>query len=95
MIIPFTFVCGIMMYAWIGIQTPGSLYAFGILYGCGAAGIQSMYPATLASLTSDLSKAGVRMGMSFSVVSFASLTGAPLAGVLMQINGGNYLYAQR
>ncbi len=83
------------MYAWAGVKSPGSLYAFGIVYGCGAAGIQSMYPATLASLTSDLSKAGVRMGMSFSVVSFACLTGAPLAGALIQRNDGNYLYAQR
>ncbi|EMC95617.1 hypothetical protein BAUCODRAFT_70871 [Baudoinia panamericana UAMH 10762] len=94
LILPFTFVCGIMMFAWIGVDSPGTLYVFALLYGPGAAGIQSMYPATLASLTSDMSKAGVRMGMSFTVVSFASLTGPPLAGALIQYHGGNYLYAQ-
>lgn len=34
------------------------------------------------------------MGMGFSVVSFAVLTGPPLAGALIQKNNGNYLYAQ-
>lgn len=93
-IVPFTFVCAIMMYGWIGVNSPGTLYVFAAIYGCGSAGIQSMFPATLASLTSDLSKAGVRMGMGFTVVSFASLTGAPLAGALIQRNNGDYLYAQ-
>jgi len=93
-ILPFAFLCGIMMYAWIGVRSPGGLYTFATLYGAGSAGIQSMYPATLSSLTSDLSKAGVRMGMSFSIVSFACLTGAPLAGALIESQGGDYLYAQ-
>ena len=55
---------------------------------------ESLFPATLASLTSDLKKAGVRMGMVFSVVGFACLTGPPLAGALIQKRQGSYLYAQ-
>lgn len=34
------------------------------------------------------------MGMVFSVVSFAALTGPPLAGALLQKDRGAYLYAQ-
>ena len=34
------------------------------------------------------------MGMVFSVVSFAGLTGPPLAGALIQKREGSYLYAQ-
>jgi MFS family permease len=93
-IVPFTFVCSVMMFAWIGVKSLPKLYVFAAIYGCGSAGIQSMYPATLASLTSDLSKAGTRMGMGFTLVSFACLTGAPLAGALIERNGGDYLYAQ-
>ena len=92
-LLPWVFLCGIMMFAWIGIHTPGTLYVFAAIYGAGSAGIQSMWPATLASLSSDLSKAGVRLGMGFSVVSFASLTGPPLAGALIQYRDGDYLYA--
>ncbi|KAK5107280.1 hypothetical protein LTR62_001409 [Meristemomyces frigidus] len=92
-LLPWVFLCSIMMFAWIGVQTPTSLYAFAAIYGAGSAGIQSVWPATLASLTEDLSKAGIRMGMGFSLVSFACLTGPPLAGALIEAKDGDYLYA--
>jgi MFS family permease len=92
-LLPWVFLCGILMFGWIGVRSPASLYVFAAIYGSGSAGIQSVWPATLASLTSDLSKAGIRMGMGFSVVSFASLTGPPLAGALIQMRDGDYLYA--
>jgi MFS family permease len=70
------------------------LVAFSVVYGLFASSIQALFPATLSSLTIDLKKAGVRMGMVFSVVSLASLTGPPLAGALIQKNEGRYLHAQ-
>ncbi|KAI4134078.1 MAG: hypothetical protein LQ341_006085 [Variospora aurantia] len=79
-LIPFVFISG--------------LTAFSVVYGLFAAGIQSLFPATTSSLTTDMKKAGVRMGMVFSIVSLASLTGSPLAGALIQERGGSYLYAQ-
>ncbi|KAF2835120.1 MFS general substrate transporter [Patellaria atrata CBS 101060] len=93
-IIPFAFGSGILIFAWPGVNSRGGLYAFSVVYGLFAAGIQSMFPATLSSLTTDLKKAGVRMGMGFSIVSVASLTGPPLAGALIQNNHGSYLQAQ-
>ncbi|KAK3114055.1 hypothetical protein LTR53_007986 [Teratosphaeriaceae sp. CCFEE 6253] len=92
-LLPFVFLCGIMMYGWIGIHRPATLYDFAAIYGSGSAGIQSMWPAALASLNTDISKTGVRMGMGFSLVSFACLTGPPLAGALIQQKDGDYLYA--
>ena len=53
-----------------------------------------MFPPSLGSLTDDLSKMGVRMGMAFAVCGIALLIGQPLAGVLIQAHGGGYLYAQ-
>ncbi|KAG9666824.1 MFS monocarboxylate transporter-like protein, partial [Aureobasidium melanogenum] len=91
---PFTLVCGVMMYAWTGIHTKASLFVFAAIYGSGSAGLQSMFPAGLSSLTTDLKKTGVRMGMGFSVVSFACLTGPPLAGALISHDHGHYLPAQ-
>jgi hypothetical protein len=37
---------------------------------------------------------GTRMGMVFTIVSFAVLTGPPIAGQLIQKKGGGYEYAQ-
>jgi MFS family permease len=94
MLLPFTAISGIMMYAWIGVHSRATLFVFAAIYGSGSAGLQSMFPAGLSSLTEDLKKAGVRMGMGFTIVSFACLTGPPLAGALIQMNDGDFLYAQ-
>jgi len=91
-LIPFAFLCSIMMFAWIGIHSLGALYCFAAMYGSGSAVIQSLWPACIGKLcaTQDLKKAGVRMGMAFTIVSFSSFTGPPLAGALIQSQGGSY-----
>ena len=93
-LIPFTFAASLLLYCWAAVSSKGGLVAFAVIYGLFGAGIQSLFPATLTSLTTDLKKTGVRMGMVFSVVSFASLTGPPLAGALIQKDKGDYLYGQ-
>ncbi|MCJ1457028.1 hypothetical protein MMC28_007394 [Mycoblastus sanguinarius] len=93
-LIPFVFVSGLLLYCWAAVSSKGGLVGFAVVYGLFAAGIQALFPATTSSLTTDLKKAGVRMGMIFSVVSFACLTGPPLAGALIQRRDGGYLYAQ-
>ena len=93
-LIPFTLISGVLLYTWAAVSSRGGLIAFAAIYGIFAAGIQSLFPATASSLTKDLNKMGVRIGMVFTLVSFASLTGAPLAGALIERKGGDYLYAQ-
>ncbi|KAK2795011.1 hypothetical protein FQN52_006891 [Onygenales sp. PD_12] len=93
-LIPCTSVASILLFGWIGIKKVNELYAFACLYGFFAGGLQSLFPATVSSLTPDLNKTGVRFGMILSIVSFASLTGSPIAGALIQQRGGDYLYAQ-
>ncbi|KAG9853003.1 MFS monocarboxylate transporter-like protein, partial [Aureobasidium melanogenum] len=92
--LPFTLVCGVMMYGWTGIHSKASLFVFAAIYGSGSAGLQSMFPAGLSSLTTDPKKTGVQMGMGFTIVSFACLTGPPLAGALISHDHGHYLPAQ-
>ncbi|KAL6709656.1 hypothetical protein ACN47E_001084 [Coniothyrium glycines] len=94
-LIPFAFCAGIMMFGWIGIRSVGALYAFAVIYGSASAVIQALWPACISSMNrhQDLKKTGVRMGMAFTIVSFSSFTGPPLAGALIQVHGGNYTYA--
>ena len=93
-IIPFTFSAAVLLYCWAAVTSSAGLIIFAVVYGIFGSGIQSLFPATLSSLTEDLRRVGVRIGMTFTVVSFASLTGPPLAGALIERHGGNYLYAQ-
>jgi predicted MFS family arabinose efflux permease len=93
-IIPVVLLSSTLCFCWIAVDSRGSLYAWTVVYGLVGAAIQSLFPATLSSLTSDLRMQGTRMGMVFSIVSFAVLTGPPIAGQLIQRKGGEYTYAQ-
>lgn len=91
---PVAFLSGVLLYTWAGVHSLQTLFVFCVIYGFFAAGVQSLFPAACASLTTDLKKMGVRTGMCFTVVSIACLTGPPLAGALIQRNDGGFLYAQ-
>lgn len=55
----------ICAWSMIAVTSRGGLYAWTVVYGIVGNGLQAMFPATLSSLTTDLKKAGVRMGMIF------------------------------
>ena len=92
--IPFAAIAALLLYCWMAVTSLTGLWAFAAFYGLFAAGIQSLFPATSTSLTTDPKRTGVRMGMVFSVASFAALTGPPIAGALVSIGEGRYVYAQ-
>ena len=83
-----------MLYAWIAVNSRGGMYAFAVIYGLATGATQGIFVGSLASLTKDLSKTGTRFGMVCSILAFASLTGPPIAGGLIQSENGKYLGAQ-
>ncbi|KAI8631700.1 MFS general substrate transporter [Xylariaceae sp. FL1651] len=85
---------GVLLFGWAGVHDEGGQIAFAVVYGIVASGVQSMFAVALSSLTKDLSKVGTRNGMCFTIVSISTLIGPPIAGVLIQRDGGSYLYAQ-
>ncbi|KAI4211284.1 MAG: hypothetical protein LQ351_005968 [Letrouitia transgressa] len=93
-LLPCVFFSGIMLLFWIGVRDVTGLFIFTAIYGFWANAVQTLFPSTLSSLTTDLTKMGVRVGMVFTIVSIACLTGPPIAGALMQADGGKFLYAQ-
>ncbi|KAJ6145872.1 hypothetical protein N7497_007854 [Penicillium chrysogenum] len=94
LLIPFSFATALVGYCWAAVNGMSGLWTFAAFYGLFAAGIQSLFPATLSTLTTDMKKIGVRMGMVLSVVAVAALIGSPIAGELVVRGNGNYLYAQ-
>lgn len=92
-IIPLTLGASLMMFCWTAVHSTPGLYVLAVLYGTFSKGVQGLWPSTLSSLTPDLSRTGVRIGMGFTIVSFACLTGPPLDGALIaKFNG--YIGAQ-
>ncbi|CAG8972029.1 hypothetical protein HYALB_00004893 [Hymenoscyphus albidus] len=92
--IPTATAVAIVLYCWTGVGNSHSgLYVYAAFHGLVASSIQSLFAVSLAALTTDLSNLGTRMGMVFSVA-FASLTGSPIAGALIDRSEGEYLGAQ-
>ncbi len=83
-----------MLYFWIAVQSRDAMYAFAVVYDLATGATQGMFRGSLMSLTMDLSKTGTRIGMVCSILAFASLTGPPIAGGLIQNDKGGYLSAQ-
>jgi MFS family permease len=92
--IPCSAISALLVFSWIAVGSPAGLYGWAVIYGISAGGIQSLFNAALSSLTTDPRKAGVRMGMVFTIVSFAVLTGPPIAGAAVNAAGGGYTGAQ-
>ncbi|KAI8966312.1 MFS general substrate transporter [Daldinia sp. FL1419] len=93
-LVPLAISASALYFGWIGIRDPGALYAFAVLSGIINGGVQTIAMAGLPSLTKDLSKVGTRSGMIMTVGSFACLTGPPIAGALIDVADGRYLYMQ-
>ncbi|KAF2084030.1 MFS general substrate transporter [Saccharata proteae CBS 121410] len=89
-----TAIAGIVMYCWSAVSSLTSLEIWAAFYGFFGSGLQGLFGAALAGLTTDLRKMGVRMGMVLSIGSVAALTGSPIAGALIQHDGGSYIGMQ-
>jgi predicted MFS family arabinose efflux permease len=92
--VPTAGIAAICVFSWMAVKDSTGLYIWCAFYGMTAGGIQSLFPAGLGSLTTDVRKAGVRMGMVFTIVSFATLAGPPIAGAIITASGGSYYGAQ-
>ena len=93
-LIPCAFFVGVLLYSWIAVSNLSGLYALTGIYGFWANAVQTLFPSTLSGLTTDLTKMGVRVGMVFTIISVACLTGPPIAGALIQAQRGLFLGAQ-
>jgi predicted MFS family arabinose efflux permease len=92
--VPVMFFAGVLLFVWIAVDSVAGVTVFTIFYGFFGAGVQSLLQAGLASLVTDPKKAGIRIGMGFSVVGIASLMGSPIGGALIERASGVYLHAQ-
>lgn len=94
MMIPFTFACMVLAFAWIGIQNVPGIIVFSALYGLCSGTYVSLPPATVATLTRDLHHVGTRLGMCFMCGAFGILIGNPIAGTLVNPEAKSFWKAQ-
>jgi len=93
-LIPCTFACGVLAFAWVAVDETGCLLAFAILYGFFSGTFVSLPPSAIVSLSDDLDKVGTRLGMSFSISGVGLLIGSPVGGALLNLDTGHFVRAQ-
>ncbi|KAF3941719.1 hypothetical protein ABW19_dt0206988 [Dactylella cylindrospora] len=86
--IPAMIISAILILCWLPMKTFSSLICFVVLYGFFSGVFISLPPASVASITPDVTYFGVRMGMMFSIASVGTLTGTPISGALIHAQGG-------
>ncbi|KAJ6501019.1 MFS general substrate transporter [Mycena vitilis] len=82
-ILPLTFISGIMAFAFLGAKSDAGIIVFAILYGFFSGGFISLSVPTSASFSRSVGEIGSRVGMMSVVCSFTLLTGNPISGALL------------
>jgi MFS family permease len=93
-VLPISWTLIITTWCWIAVRSSGGLYAWVVVYGMNVSALQCLIPPICASLTKDMRMIGTRLGMIFSLMGFAGLSGPPIGGAIQQAMGGRYLGAQ-
>ena len=83
----------LVLALWIPGTSNAAIIVFAILYGFASGSFVAMVAALVAQV-SDIRQIGVRNGTNFFVVSWAALTGSPIAGALIAHNNGGYIGVQ-
>lgn len=94
MLVPTLLIFSIIAYCWAAVDSVPGFYVFTCFYGLTSAAFQCLIPTTVASMTKDLNMVGTRLGMAFSCMSFAALTGPPLGGAIQASTGGSFIGSQ-
>ncbi|KAH8424992.1 putative oxalate/formate antiporter [Aspergillus melleus] len=86
-----TVICGVLTLAlWYKAgQNQAAIIAYSVLFGFWSGAAISLTPVCISQVcrTEDYGK---RNGTTFTLVSFATLTGIPIAGAIQERNGGDY-----
>ncbi|KAH8102288.1 major facilitator superfamily domain-containing protein [Cristinia sonorae] len=82
-LIPSILSAAAMLFAVFGVRTAAGVIIEGLLFGFFSGAYVSLIPPLLATLSRDMNELGFRMGLAFTAVGFAMLTGNPIAGALL------------
>ncbi|GAA5934505.1 uncharacterized protein JCM15063_004595 [Sporobolomyces koalae] len=84
---------GFLIFAWIGLlKTKAGTIVFCLVFGFFQGTFVSLLPASVASLTDDMSSIGIRLAMNFLVQSPFALVGTPMSGGIISSYPGQKGY---
>lgn len=84
----------VVFAAWIPAKTNADVLVFAALYGFSSGAYVSIIGTLTAEITKDMSKIGLRNGLTFCIISIAALIGTPIGGQLLNADDGKFLGLQ-
>ncbi|KAL9058254.1 MAG: hypothetical protein Q9162_001853 [Coniocarpon cinnabarinum] len=88
------FISGVLSLAWLGIHDLGGYAVYCTLYGLFSGALIALPPSIFPSVCERTEVQGTWMGMAWATTSLASLTGAPIAGSLVNLDAADMTGAQ-
>lgn len=86
---------GVAILAWMAVRTHRGMFIWATIYGLLVNCTLSQLPALNAYFgAKDPQNSGTRVGMIMSINSIPLLTGPYIAGKLIDVGGGSFMYAQ-
>jgi MFS family permease len=77
-----------LIFAWPHVLNLGGLIVFALVYGFFSGAFISLPPATIGSVTKDMSQFGARLGLAVTINGFGLLSGPPIAGAIISSKSG-------
>lgn len=91
---PAVAVSALLVLVWIPVHSLGALIVLCLLYGFFSGAILALPAPSIASMTTDMTTIGGRIGVLFIAMSLSSLIGAPVTGAIVQAQNGSFVGAQ-
>jgi len=86
-LIPSTFISGILTYAWPFATSEGGFVAIAIVYGIASGVYVSLLPAPVMAMGSP-HDVGLRIGLGWTVLALGAVAGPPISGAIFTVTGG-------
>ncbi|KAF1814751.1 MFS general substrate transporter [Eremomyces bilateralis CBS 781.70] len=91
-LMPCAVLTGVVELGLIGCRDLASLIVICVLFGFFSGTFVSLSPAALVQITRNRGMIGTRMGMCFTVTSFGTLVGMPIAGAILTASSYTYIW---
>jgi len=92
MIVPCTFLAGVLCICLAAAHSVGPVIAILVLYGFCSGTLVSLPPTIFVHLTQDRRLIGTRLGMGFAMTSLGMLSGPPISGAILNKSSFTYVW---
>lgn len=81
--VPCAIACGVLIFTWVALNNLAGIIVMAILYGFFSGAAMTLVAPMIASLTSEVTEIGARLGICCGLGAIGALIGLPISGALL------------